>query len=668
MEHLSLKDLLVKYGDGKTIEDWSTVSHDDLYQYLDSNREGLKELYEKGVLTSQEWAKEVRRRSKQDLEWLAGYMTHETNPETSGKPITENMIRRENHAPFFDFFVKKDESKSIAEQSTIKSRLLLYPRGSMKSSTGLIDVVQWVLNFPEIRILILTAAENLAVSVLDEVKGHFLIKIYEPTLMNYFFPEFCLEEKDLSNQYEFTCPVWARKQIKRREPTIMASSITATLSGYHFEVLHCDDMVSNRNSENEEQCVKVAKNFKINKKMLRSFGYCTKIGTRYHDSDMYGSEIDSTVGDLKITKGQGWEMTYSPANDSLILVGRAITVKPDVRDQLLAAGLPQHQFYEAAGEEGCILLMPNVLTYKRLLVQFNEDRFGGSEDGTFEGQMNQNPVSEDQAVFDMPTLLRSTIPYTEMPFTGLISHTWDFAFSSKERRDFTTGSSVIWGNNGCAYVNDLVRDRFPNPTALAKAIVAFAEKHKPFVIGIEDAGGSRLIEPTIQHEAQKTGDAYVISVCSHIDWIPVDHSRDSKRTRMATLQPLLVNNMMKFAAHLPYLQTLYEEFMRCQGNLRKHNDIPDVISQQPRYAPRAMQTIADQGMAGWTWTDDQKAAFRQRAQWNMIFEENCSPFGEPGGGAVTTRILDDDPLIEDQLEAKSYAPGLDPIFGGGLIG
>lgn len=657
---MTLQSILKKYGDGETVKDWTSVSHDDLYEYIDTNREGLIALSERGVLKDQVWAKEVVRRCKQDLEWLAGYFTHETNPETAGHPISANMIRDENVGPFFNFFVKKDDSKTIPEQDTIKNRLLLYPRGSMKSSTGLVDLVQWILNFPEIRILIMTAADDLAVAVLDETKGHFLVKVYEPSLMNIFFPEFCVEEKNLGDMYTFTCPVWARRQMKRREATIMATSITSTMSGFHFEVIHTDDIVSNRNAENDEQCASINKKFKINKKMLRPYGYCTKIGTRYHDADMYGLEIENNVGELQTITGPGWELTKNETASSLILIGHAITIKPEVREQLVKKGVPPHLHYQEAGPDGCVLVIPKVLSYARLLSEYNSDKTGQrQEEGTFEGQMNQNPMPEEEAVFDMPLLLKSTVPLHEMPYRGPITHTWDFAFTGSKFRDFTTGASVIWNEKSQGFVNDLIRDRFPNPTSIAKAVVDMAVKHHPQVIGIEDAAGSRFIEPTIIAEAYKTGDPFVIAVCSRIDWIKPDNQKDAKKIRMAALEPLLRDGFLKFSYYLPYLKILYEEFMRCQVNIRRNNDIPDVISFQPRYAPRMITQIKEQGIPSWS---------REEAAYNLIYEENTDPWGRIGAGGVNTMVLGEEPRFAQDLQAQSYAAGLDNVLGGGLIG
>lgn len=957
---MTISELQKKYGDSSgKLKDWSVVSNDDLYKALDSNRKGLIAFQEKNLLKDQVWAKEVIRRCEQDLMWLAGWFLHETNPETSGSPISSNLIRPENHGPFADFFVKKDKTKPIPDQDEIKNRLLLWPRGGLKSSWGIADIVQWILNFPEIRLLILTAAEDLAVSILDETKGHFLLRT-EPTLMNIFFSEFCREDKDMENMFQFTCPVWEKRQVRRREPTIMASSITSTLSGYHFELLHCltpttwvytedgmtqvknlrledkllthkgryrritllksqaedrvritlnrftgfpiecskehqflttdgwvkaadlkkgdkvlrpfvkesppspiphdeelwkaigwwiaegslasnsqihfslnekdemhivewlgnlfirygaerysysvnkgshslklhihktptwlvnvfrqmyvgpfrkqipawalnapknmlaalcrglwdsrdvlttvskeiagtatlakhqlslgetvmhiktgqehgimrvygkldssrmysdysivktiedighgptvaieveedhticvpgaithncDDIVSNRNAENEEQCLKINKNFKLNKKMLRTWGYCTKIGTRYSDSDSYGIDLENNIGDYTTTSGDGWELTRNTTTSSLILIGRALQVKPDIKIELQAKNVPPHMYYQEAGEEGCIVLMPRVLPYGRLLSMYNEDRTGGTNlDGTFEGQMNQNPTPESNSVFDMNLLQSRTLPYQDLPFRGLISHTWDFAFGKKApNRDFSTGCSAIWNEKGQAYINDLVRDRFSTPTALAKAVVSLAVKHHPFVIGIEDAGASSFLGPTILSEAQKTGDPFVVQVCSRIDWIPINNHKEAKKARIAALQPLLADNLLFFANYLPYLKTLYEEFIRCMANVSRHDDIPDVISFQPRYAPRIVKQIIEQGIPTWS---------RDQAAYNLIFEENTDPFGLPGGGGVFTTSLEE-PRISEDVPAYSYAPGLDSILGGGLIG
>lgn len=80
-----------------------------------------------------------------------------TNLLFLGREVFNKAFTFFTHAPICNFFVQKDPSKPHYLQDDIKERLLLYPRGSFKSTLDIIDCVQWMINFPDIRILILAA-------------------------------------------------------------------------------------------------------------------------------------------------------------------------------------------------------------------------------------------------------------------------------------------------------------------------------------------------------------------------------------------------------------------------------------------------------------------------------------------------------------------------------
>lgn len=601
----------------------------------------------------------VRRRCKRDLEWLVCYFCWETNPEGAGRPLTDNKITRDSHGPILDFFVKKDDTKSIADQDTWKLRLLLWPRGGMKSTIDVVDSVQWILNFPEVRILYLTGDDDLAVGFVDETKSHFVEKRDEPSLMNLFFPEFCVQESKMGNEFEFTCPVWAEKQIIRKEPTVQAASITSSLSGRHYEVVKADDAITNRNTENEEQCRKIAKKISVSArpgKMLRPFGYFDAVGTRYHDDDYYGMVIEHNVGEINTIAGKCWTRVENRTTNQLVLIGRAIVIKPDTAVKLEKEGRPVT--YGEAGVDGCDLLLPDIMPYSFLMGEYNDD------EETFEGQLNQNPRSLTSTTFDRPLLLRSTVRFDEMPYSGPISHTWDFAgpFNNKKGRDYCTASSAIWNDKGTCFVNDLIRNRF-KPNDLAKAVVEFAVKYHPFIIGIEDAGGAKFLEPAIWTEAGKTGDQHVIAVCGKIDWITPDNQKDAKKMRMGALHPWLVNNRLKFANYIPFLQVLYDEFEKCLHSAR-HDDIPDVISYQPRYAPRVQQMVrTDSTVPGQT---NGFGMSLEQAAWNITFVEGTDEYGRLGAGPRSLPLVPVAP--EPELQAETACPEYDPILGAGFPG
>lgn len=615
-------------------------------------------------LLTQDFAIETRRRAKGDLYFLARYVLWETNPESAGKTFDDNHICEHVHRRLCELFVKKDDSKTVANQDPLcKERMVLYPRGSFKSTLDVHDAVQWILNFPSIRILFLTAADDLAVGFVDECKGHFVEHLYEKSLMNLYFPEFCITEKELGNEarMEFTCPVWKRQGKIRRERTLMSASITATLSGLHFEVIKGDDVISNRNSENEEQCKKVIKQINISvRKMLRPFGYFDAIGTRYADEDYYGEVIEKNVGELKRTSGPCWEVIENLVTGLKILIGRAWEIKPEAALQM-ESGVLTHA---TLTEEHYHLLFPEVLTYSFLRQEQSRDEI------SFEGQYNQNPRPASSTPFPKVLLLKSTVPFQEMPFRGPISQTWDFAFSKKKGRDYSTASCAVWNEKGQCFITDLIRGRFLH-NDLARAVVDFAMKWRPFVIGIEDAGGSKFLEPAIIAEAQRTGQPQVISVCSKIDWVTPDNQKDAKKMRMASLHPWLMNDRLKFAAYLPHLDALYSEFERCLHS-HHHDDIPDVISRQTKYAP---------AMANLIRTNEMQTGTRADAAWHLLFEEGyASPFTgfllehnpETGGLIWQTQALPN-PItyagpVDTSPPTEVSAPGLDPILGSGICG
>ena len=606
----------------------------------------------------------VRKRCKSDLPWLVCWFCWETNGESEGKDISENRITEESHGPILSLFVKKDDSKKLRDQDTRKLRLLLWPRGGMKSTIDVIDSVQWILNFPEIRILYLTGDNDLAEKFVKETKGHFVQKTDKPTLMNLFFPEFCFEEKSVGNVKEFSSPVWLSKKQMRGEPTVQASSIGSGLGGRHYEVIKADDAVYDQNSRTDETCANVAKQLSLTArhgKMLRQWGYFDAVGTRYHDDDYYGHIIEKNIGDLKVTSGKCWTLTENPTTGQLILVGKAIVIKPEVVARLEKEGRPVN--YIEAGIDGCDLLLPDIMPYSFLMGEFADN------EETFEGQLNQNPRSAGSTTFDRPLLLRNTVPFTDMPYRGPVSITWDFAgpFNKKKGRDHCTASVAMWNEKGTCYITELIRSRF-RPADLAKAVADLAKKYHPFIVGIEDAGGARWLEDSINSEARKTNDPYVIQICSKIDWIPPSNVKGAKLLRIASLHPWFVDGRMKLANYLlnGQMELVYSEFERCLHGTG-HDDIPDAVSYQLRYAPRvAGMVMPKEGMKGGSPNPFNPFAMSpEQAAYNLLYIEGTDQFGRVGFGPPPTPIIAPAP----EPEVRAEAPGdLPPILGAGIFG
>jgi hypothetical protein len=278
----------------------------------------------------------------------------------------------------------------------------------------------------------------------------------------------------------------------------------------------------------------------------------------------------------------------------------------------------------------------------------------------FEGQLNQNPRIASQRGFNRITLIKATIPYNMLPRSGPVSQFWDLSFSQKKGTDYCVGSSVMWGEEDVydfqgkktggrmtvGYVRKIIRDRF-NPFTAAQAIVQLVSEERPFVLGIEDAGGSKNLEPAIHAEAYKTQDAHVIAVCTHINWVTPSNQFDAKRIRMGSLIPWVEEGRLKFAnfcmePKYPTLDIMYEEFIACLSS-HHHDDIPDNLGYQPLYAPQATQAIVERN-TDMFWTVD-------RQGWSEVYETGF----RPDGGSVFT--LGDDGVLNpyQRTQATKYS-------------
>ncbi len=670
---MSFTEFADSFGGATQIPDedlYHYLIREDIYQsMIDCQELGTEELKKKVLV------QEVRRRCEQSLWFLGKYFLWDSDIFGAGKPIEENFFCEHVHRRVCDMFVVKDKTKPIGQQDWRKDRIILYPRGTGKSAWDRYDVVQWILNFPDIRILYLTATLPLAQGFVGETKGHFVIRDDDPSLMNLYFPEFCFKEKNSGTADELICPcaLWVQKKLKRKEPTVRADSIDATGTGGHYEVIKADDAVSEQNSANEVQCKKVATGFAQKHKTLTPTGYSDKIGTRYADEDMYGADLQNNVGtNIKRETGTNWEITENADLGLRILIGRSIVIKPETREKLEKENKPIS--YKEAGADGCTFLFPELHNYKWCMSEYSKGEV------IFEGQQNQNPSSSVNPVFDRALMLKHTIPYNDkiVPQSGPISIFWDLAFSKKKGRDYCTGTAAIWNSQRQMIVIDLVRAKF-KPFDFGKAFVDFARKHRPYIIGVEKAGGSELAHPGIMMEAYKTKDQFIIDVCNRIDWVVPSNQADAKIARMGALHPWIATDMMYFLNTLlgGNLEVLYDEFERCMGGRHlTHDDIPDNLSYQPRYAPSMMQAIL---------TQETNRFSRPDGAWNYIFDQSGEMYGEgvaSHNSSFHGMILTNDPdnpgvlrWVSEQFQnpivtvQTEEAPpmnsdnGLDPVIG-----
>jgi hypothetical protein len=310
------------------------------------------------------------------------------------------------------------------------------------------------------------------------------------------------------------------------------------------------------------------------------------------------------------------------------------------------------------------------------------------DEKSFEGQRNQNPRSASQVGFDKAMLLRATVPYNLLPREGPCSQVWDLASSQKKGRDFTVGTSIIWGEEDqfsadgkktgakqtVAFVRKIVRDRML-PHQIVANIIKLAQEEHPFMVAIENAQGASYLKDSLLSAAIRTCDQYIVNIIQGIDWFTPDQQKDAKRLRMGSLHPWITEGRFKFANYCmqdnppPHnkMETVYSEFEKCMFD-HHHDDIPDNLGYQTgKFAPPATKAILE--------NNRDVFSFVNRQGWGEIFDEEkigrAAWYYDDNGKLVPAEPEQIQPFfnIAPEPEVNSQTPhGFQNVLGAGMWG
>lgn len=474
-----------------------------------------------------------------------------TNLLFLGREVFNKAFTFSTHARICNFFVQKDSTKPIEEQDETKERLLLYPRGGFKSTIDVIDCVQWIINFPDVRILILAAATDLATSFIGELKNYFTApKGTTPTIFQMLFPAWVLDPNDEGPGDEFTCPCRTQGDEKKKDATAWAASILSNLPGWHCDVMKADDTVNDKNSETAQLIQKVNDKIDFAESLIDPGGYKDLLGTPYAPADLYSHTVESSEnGDLKLVK--------VPAK----------WLKPDSVNKDPKALGPDDWFllfeYDKFGRQR--------LTYDFLRKKERKNR------AIHNSQYMLDPAGIKKVSFPQALLLQRTIDRTQLPEKLVYYIVWDFAYSKNKKSDYSVGAVVGLDEDGRAYIVEIFRDRYVE-SDLAMEIARSFVAYRPMLVPVENSNGAQFLETSIRRYAEDMGEKYI-----PLDFFKVDNAFGAKTLRIGALEPLLREGQLFFLNTIACLDDLYQEFREFGSS--SHDDIPDAISHMQRILP-----------------------------------------------------------------------------------
>lgn len=477
------------------------------------------------------------------------------------------------HREICNAFVHKNPDETLFNQDTKKTRAIFAPRGSYKSSIDRADCAQWVICFPDIRILIFSASPSLGTDFVTDIKKWFTYEKVDTDKEKYdvqkefelfqqLYPEHLINPSKRSAGCEYFSPARIKGWV---EPTIFTLSLEGNTAGYHADVGKFDDCVSEANSgpmSTPEERTKVGQNIRLKRKLIIASGFVDFVGTPYNEDDAYSHLLEHR-------------------RPEVVLVRPAWEVKPE----------SQTKSQKDLGESDYNILVPidgkgaPLLPYKYLKENFDEDEHIFNCQFLCTAKPTKDAIVFSEFVIDAHTISTEGFPQAG---TYKIFSVWDVASSDGKGSDFSVGGvglfAVAGPLVGRMFVAEITRGKFSR-YELPHQIAAQAARWRVEKIGIEKSPGADFMENDIMRELQICG----YPECPVPEWIPVDNQKNAKALRIEGLAAFLEQDRLYFSNEISLMETVKRELIMFKRQSRRKDDTADMIALLSRYMPKHIE-------------------------------------------------------------------------------
>lgn len=530
----------------------------------------LKEVDE--VVSFQRWL-DLRDKGRKDLIWL-GRLMGKNLYYASHQMICDMFVQKNFDGMYFPGFDQDDLHAMIGKQTRFandgvtptRTMLLMAPRSGYKSTIDGIDAVQWMLNCPDIRIMMITAFRKLAATFLGEIKKYFyLAQRGKPTAFHLLYPEYVLTGVRGTSKEPIWCPA---SVLNSKEPHLWITSMESSATGMRCDIRKADDIVDPKNSSTPELREAFEYEFNGTNDLVEPWGFTDVVGTRYFTNDWYGTRMQPDAEGQVAPFSYLWIPAWKP--------------KPEFEAQYaLLLATPNGMFQVT--EDMVDLWFPQKLSFAHLrntLKEKKERSFKNqqlniaTDEKESDNYINQFTLDELRA----HSYARSAAP---APGTMRIVQTWDIAYGEKKTSDFSVGATIgiylTEQKQEAVVVLDVVLDKWKS-SELPMHMTAFYEKHKNAGIErvyIEEALGVGFLVNNIKNFCKIRG----IDFSSNIRLIPISTKPNAKRNRIKNLEFLLGHDRLHFVTG-PWNDEVFKQFIDYKGGKSttyRKDDAPDAI-------------------------------------------------------------------------------------------
>lgn len=531
--------------------------------------------------------------------------------------------------------------------------LLLDPRGFLKTTINCTaHVIQWILNYPEITLIVFQSTSEKVKDIIRGIKEHFQYNAVFRALFPDYVPQKSI--RDWGNKSEFFCPTEEerarrlQKYLKSpqhkdflhstKDATVTGISIDEGTSGRHIDVIKASDLVETNNSKTEMQLSDVIYNFRMAEKLLvKSNGWIDVEGTRYHFADLYGDLITKYVGDESI----------KPAVTDQYRKQWKVSIRGCYKKNYSLMGPNYTPQYTPEEME-----LPEELTDKGEYISIWPERYPVEE---LEQERGTDPL-----IFSMQRLNDPSDPTGKTLFPldqGLYIAREDFrkipiyehtvtvdtAEKTGEKNDYSVICVCAWDGDGRCYLHDVRVGKY-EPSELLDHLFDVNTRYKPSKILIEEVGYVIGLKIEIQRRQDMKG------IFLPIEFIRKTKTMNKKDRIKNTLQPVWQNkriSVVKFdkkdelQKRYPF-HFLFER--QCKQFPKAHDDILDALTDQ---------------FHGRTWFGKNIA----RPDGNDYYKNSDGTFTEAGVNYLLNEGTKAFPTIQDKLMQQFLYPDPETLNG-----
>jgi hypothetical protein len=554
------------------------------------------------------------------------------------------------------------------ETNFARTMILLDPRGFFKSSIDAVDCIQWIINCPDIRILIVSGVEKLAKQFLSMVKqvpaprkyrSFYLPKGVRPDPFHLLFPEYVIRGVSGTSDEPIRIAQDAaglQHHSSAGDPTLGVISVPSSLSGFHCDIEKFDDIVTDSNSNTPEtkEAILLKADGAVN--LLMPWGWHDIIGTRYFPDDYYGltkktHDENPDMFNLKYFVRSCWKVKdeYKEVEQRSIY---------DLTEAMVDLTFPE-------------LNGSNHSSWLDLRKRMKNER-------SFRCQQLNQPVWGDESTISFDRILledRKDKTVSEiLPLPGYVYGAIDLARENKQFSDFTALAVGKVYQEGAVPVPADMANLVPlerdngkwvmvvldvqfgkwSQTEIANRIAAMNDKWRPKQWYGEDTGGLQLLKEKITDVSRTSFGHW-----PYIRWNTPDNSENAKRNRIKGVETLLRSKRLFFLI-APWNSETFEQLEKYKGQKSSRyfkDDVPDVLSQLARFIPSLVVLSKRELEQQAIQKDVEYREYLRREMKRIIFGDDSGGFGASQYMPV--------PGIEPREEPRGPMGGVGGKFFGG---